>query len=774
MVDISNSVDFDFIANVFMKHMGVKRGRARWKKMISTYKNYLDALDIKNLVTNDNIYISREDGERFEKFYASFRFENYYSHSQVCTLLGIRQNALPQALYKLVKPFYFKGLRYFDKDEINYYIDMRRNTLSTREILKKFNFNEKSISVIKQAINKLKSKGIYVEIIPSRKHPFGNQVLIKNYERLIEYLQYREKIESLTDKYELLCTLTESIDFSSHIAKKTFEEFHMFVKERYNRVKMRSIVYSHVRILENLVKFLYKDLMKYSKEEIETLVNKLKNLKDAKRIDEFEFIMFVNYCNNKYRNIPLPSLKFDKKSTPKNIKTAYTTKQWEDFRKVVFGRIDDRETLLKALNSRTLATSWLYIALHYVTAWRKSTMMEMPFPSLELIGFNNGADFLSFMKNGGIFTTLMGEIIYKNILDKINAFGKKANKNSGVLVFAVGESKVRQIGLLIAICEAHRQTVRTICSNKNVLITEIAANRECHIELFGDIYEEIFGEETFENTRATKSQLHHVEKWYNSEGIYLASVLRGHTAIPGKYSGTTADIYLTHAYQNKDDELGNITYNMHERGIFSCIPYLLLNTLNIDFSRLSYQEQTNRIQKLSLSPMQIEQMNKVVLQQGIKIRNLIDKIIKSDTNIIEEVLNKIVFGECYSKHFSARCLLKAFPIEQIPKIITCDITKVIENNRCIYENKKDCIGCEFLIAEKLFLIEVNDKFQDTINRIELSICERDVLRYQYLLKILKNIMLEAVIVLGKDNVFQYINEETRNKLVEVEKKKLVH
>ena len=100
------------------------------------------------------------------------------------------------------------------------------------------------------------------------------------------------------------------------------------------------------------------------------------------------------------------------------------------------------------------------------------------------------------------------------------------------------------IGLLFAICEAHRQCAKGKNSVKDKILTRTVRDKKYHLKLFGKEYIKIFGQEMFSNLKATSTLLKQVSNREGELGIYIASVMRGHKSILGKPSSTTANIYI--------------------------------------------------------------------------------------------------------------------------------------------------------------------------------------------------------------------------------------
>lgn len=766
----NNAYDLNDICAIYNKYIMKLRCRKidmSRKKLISSIKIYFKALNINYTETEDNLYISEEDGKRLMEFFTNFNLKDYYTIQQVSSdsLLNMKNNTA-RNLNPFTKGVPYRGRTYYKKSIIDYFAKMRKETINASKVKDMFGWSY--INPLKVAVSECIQQGMDVELIAPEKHPFGGIYLLRGYEQVIEHIKLKNELLNCSDRYEEFKIRIRSIRTNNN-APNTLELFHSFIIKRFEKNKTSYLPKNYAEIYKILVTILNKELDKYSKEEMELFIEKI----SLKGVSEEEFYYFLNYYNKQKKKSLLPTMKYNKSHKRKKISgsNSFTRKQWDKFAVLVFGSISKREMIFKAYNSRKMAMCWLYFALHFVTALRKKDMMNLPKPRLELIGFQEGTTFLTYLKNDGVFTDGMGETICKDIQFQMRAYGKDSSKNGIILPFIVGESLVKPVGLLLAICEAHRQTVNTKFKTWK-LIGGIVTHRETHLELFGDEYIKIFGEVTFGNLKATNTTALEISEEGGANSVFLFSVLRGHASIPGKPSATSANIYMTHGYENSDAELGRISFNMLERGIFSSAPYIFLEKLNSGFVKLDYEKQTAMIKQLGLSPYEIENISKSIIEEEVRVRSLFNKILKMENTHIREMLEKISLGKAHSKHHYAQCLLRAMTISDINEILLLDTEGRLQEHVCIMEESSNCIGCPFIIFEKLFLIELSTRLEEILYKLSNVRFERDKQRLLNLLVILKNILKEAVVVLGKEKVSIYVSNNLLVQLSKIEKSTL--
>lgn len=756
-------------------------------------KKCLNCMAISYREEKDNISIKKEDGEIFRDNYLNFKYENYYSFDQIGSdeLLGISISTIYNKLNKLVLPImkyiYYdpkteiygfvkpkrKYIYYYSKTEIDKFVRMRKETISSVEVMEILGWP--MISYLKDAVRRLRLEGKDIEVITKNNHVFGNHSLVRGYKELIKNVQFKNKLKNLEDRCKVFELYIRDIPLNND-ASKTLREFHDFIQIRYNKKKSKRLPYSHSLIYKRLSIHLKKEIFGYNPKELELLIKTLAI--DMNIETSFEFHHFIAYCNDKYNgNTQLPVTKYDNTtvhhSGNANKKRSYSNLQWENFRILVFGSLDNPVYFEKALMYRGLAIPWLYFALHFAIAFRANDIRNIPKPDLNIIGFRNGQDFLDYLSEGGKFTDAMGDAICINIAIQLKSYGKTASKNGQILRFIIGESMVRPIGLLLSMCEAHRQAAKG--GNKELVITHTSKNRRFHLRLFGEEYIKIFGEETFGNIKAVNTYARQISEKGGTSGVYLMSVLRSHTVLAERPSSVTADIYMTNGYMNPDKDLDRVTFNLFERGTFSFAPYKMLFLLNKQFAKLDYSKQTELIKKLGFKPSEVEKLSKVILNQKSEIDILFDNIIQSDENIIKIALNNIAGSKTPGKHQFTQCLLKAIldnknKVNDKVFLTTKHSEKaIIIQQKCVYPTSTSCIGCMFLIAEKLFLIELNDRMWDTASKLENAKSERSIHIYNDLLMTQKNILKEAVLFLGKDKVNNYVSKKLREKMLSLEK-----
>jgi len=377
----------------------------------NSLKLYFKHMNINFIETEDNLYIKKVDADLFVNFVKNFKNSSeYYTKKQIADLFGIVKIA--KYLNQFIQPIFYKNQLYFPKPKVDYFVKLKAETSPLFDLKKELGV---SIDRIKSTVNQLQFEGCCdVKLFQCDEHPFGNYCLIKGYDEVKKRLQLEIELTSIIDRLQYYQRLSRELKNKNELCPQTLLDFDAFVVKRYNSTTEK-IAKPHAILCQKLSKHLCKELLKYSEEELANLTSQmLLNYQQGK-----EFHLFLDYLYQIYGN-KIPKSSFIRKL--KNQDKSYNVNQWECFQLLVFGSIDEIEYLQKALRVRTLAMTWCYFALHFVTIWRKGQIEKFYFPNLQLIGFQDGREFLDYMnKNIGqmkiknMFTATMGEIICNDI-----------------------------------------------------------------------------------------------------------------------------------------------------------------------------------------------------------------------------------------------------------------------------------------------------------------------------------------------------------------------
>jgi len=678
-----------------------------------------------------NIYVAVIDFEKYEAFYdnlKTFDPEQYYTSTEVKEMFGIVNT---EGIADYANAIKVNGKLYFDKKKIDELKYVQENTVTKLELMKKYDIPSNSLQ---RLINKLG-----VKFIPKNTYPLINAMLIYKDEiwKIENYLNEKNEIENASNDYERFHLETKYIKPVVKIPM-TLEAYDKFIIKRFRENQTGYVYTNLVNVFNVIIPRLQKEIMKYNTEELIELMKAI-----PQQVAKREFSHFLDYCKKHYLTKYKESFKIELNTEGET--TSYTFKQWLEFASVLFKK--DQEMLEKAINNRTNAMVWLYCALHYVCVWRTDDLLSIPYPNLEVVLGMNEEEVFECIKSGH-FTVEMAQSVVNNVMLQIKAYHiqpqKTRKNNKQRLKFVVRDPYVYPIGMLIALCEAHRMKVEKSKHrwlNSSTILTERVTKREPHIEFFGEKYNEIFGQDTFSNNSANKTYMNWTQMVSQQEnwgmGYELDAIVRGH------YTGKdgipkTTQLYLKHI--NKSNDIDKITQGLTERGSFGFMTHLLVKVIKNEeeynqYASLELVDQNKEIQELlNLKPIHIELMVKGITEYRSRVAEVFQQIVSSHKGQVKELLMKISSGETPSKMEHSQCLLKA-----------------INKSHCIYPTREHCIGCEYAMNEMYFLIEFNQRFIQLLDNIRNAQYEFDKKRYTYaLFNVYLPILQEAVSYFGKE------------------------
>ncbi|MCM3671626.1 hypothetical protein M3181_21965 [Mesobacillus maritimus] len=643
-----------------------------------------------------------------------------------------------------------------DRNDVNKWLRFKEETVSLFDILvevlpqyykdmvEPYSQSNTLITIRKILLKEKKE----LKIIPAEKTPLRSAkwwVYKENEARVIEAIKEIIFVKTHRDR-ENRFEIYIKKNFKNTVPI-TIKEFHNFAIRRFK---------SRINLSFPVIKFIYDHLLQLPKEltehtdgEIQSLINELNDKQNSNEAT-LEFIIFLNDIQKKHKT-NFTGKYTRKYKDPKNKQEVmpYSKEQFFRFGILLLNDTHDwyKDYLNKALEKRVYANTWLFCLLHYVCAWRASDLLQkIPFPSLPQNKKTRepmSADEFFITVKEGLFTEQMALEIVSDIKMKIEFLNVKPSKTSKSnppnLVWEIPESVIFRLGMLLGLCEAHRQKR----SSANSLIVNKARTVETQAVFFGEDFIDIFKGNAFINSRGNKTFEILMAKKADEEqlgsGYIIASVARSHKFTPGRLSNTTS-IYLDYFGELTGSEV--LLRELFERGVCSFVPYLLLKTLQGEeqVQQLAPNEQTAAINTLipySDSPYDIEMLVKTYNDVMIRAKREVEKVIehyteneKTDKDGIYKFLDRIACGTSAAKQKNMNCI------------------SVAKGLGCLYPSRKDCIGCGQEIYLKTSLHVLGKKIRKLIERTENSKTINEKVKSQLISqKVLKPILNDIVITL---------------------------
>lgn len=686
-----------------------------------------------------NIYIPEQSSEEYIKYYeySDDTLLYYYSSKEVKEMFG-RSNLALVAQY--AETITIGNMKFFKKEKIQELEEIYKKYVKISVIAKDLKLRNVQVSRIamKLGLKTINGKGIpYME---------ANELIeIKDVPVIKEYFFKKENINNAKSSYEKFKMSIHDFNVKRKLPK-TEALFDKYIKLRLSKLE-NNLTGTYVKIYQNILLNLDKEITEYKNSEITVLFTKVK-YELAKR----EFAFFLNYCKE------CTLTKYDVNFSSNSIKSPptkpYDYQQWFYFGYLLFNKEQPLYTtyLNKALKERANAMVWLYCSMHYVCGWRSTDIMKaIPKIPLEVIIESNEEEVLQLIKTN-IFSEEMAQKTVNYVMDYINGFQIKPSKtkkkrNTPPLKLVVEKSYVFQIGLLLALCESHRRITEkkgTKRLNTDYLMTDRATIVDAHSIFFGEEYKKIFKDEGFYNRRANVTFMGLIQKISQNQGwgvgYQLSSIFRSHKQGRQGIAKST-EVYLESINKNKD--IDEISQGLMERGIFGFIPYVMTKVLlGEELIQLDIEKQNSKIKEiLPFSPAQVERILKGASLNNSKVKSLLDNLLITKKENMLKVLQKIVKGNAPSKMNYSQCLLKCVDIKA-----------------CIDHKRTECLGCTYLIPDMYFLLEFKVLLNELLLKVQTEKNEFDKIRFSHsLVSVFLPILQQAIYILGKERVEAFIN-----------------
>ena len=335
----------------------------------------------------------------------------------------------------------------------------------------------------------------------------------------------------------------------------------------------------------------------------------------------------------------------------------------------------------KAATYPRCASVWLYVALHFVCAWRSTDLQRLPLPELPYSAVETRQRILD-----GSFTDAEAHELVRQWLYLTDLLGLKPQKtqeygNIPTLKIFIPESLEQPFGIILALAVSHRDAgqacVETYCEKR---VLEM---------FFGSEFAEVAGKRRFLSRRANKAFLQGIEasaedKPGKPKGYMLAALARSHKGSIGTLSEIT-DIYL------RDENFTGykpefILREMFERGIFGFVPAMLLEAcLGSMYRRLPVQSQTELIRFVGLTPLEIEQTVAAVMRSLKNAESVVKTLVTHSHGNLADLLQTVAVGATPAKQPEMLCL------------------RIAASMTCACPDRSCCIGCGYEIYTKAAL-----------------------------------------------------------------------
>lgn len=448
---------------------------------------------------------------------------------------------------------------------------------------------------------------------------------------------------------------------------------------------------SRYYIADFLLYTLDKDILLMNDKDISELVAKAVNGLIKVHGDMLTF--FLSWLKSNYKTLYYSEYIMKNRYSMDYKKEAYDLDDYLQLLYYLFNEdyIIDNEMYSKAAKSKNYADTWLFLSMHFICSLRITDIERISHPILP----KEPEVVLNEIAEGTFSETdarqVLFTITWRMCLIPLTPNKTSLHRNISSIKFTVPEDCEVHMGMLLALCEAHRLLAKI--PDEEPLIRRIA-DYDRISKYMGDEIGSLFLESNFRSRSANKSYLQSIYMLTddileeandipNVKGYILAALARSHKGSYGEFAQTTA-VYL------KDAKLSRLTpefvaLELFERGVLSFVPSMLLKIItNGEYNRLSVQKQTELIKVLNMSPAEIEKSVAVTDKARRQSAEVVKEILSTNDSkdFILETLHRIGSGSAFSKQPECLCLLTA-------------IKKV-----CSFDERMQCIGCKYEISTK--------------------------------------------------------------------------
>lgn len=395
--------------------------------------------------------------------------------------------------------------------------------------------------------------------------------------------------------------------------------------------------------------------------------------------------LFADFLNHPGGGKPVSewSYKFHSRQLVKQDTRAYTLEQFSRMAYTVFNREswEEHDLIGKAAGKRKDADLWLFTALHFVCALRKTDIIRLPVPALpyppeEVRQRIQDGTYLPETARG-----VSEEMMFRLQMKPLYPHKTKRYRAVPEIKLFIPESILEPLGIIMSLSLSFRLPDDPFV-NTSAELPDIR-------RFFGDTFAKEAGNKRLHPRRANKAYLQGLEMAAADEpgkpkGYMLAALARSHKGGIGRLPEMT-DIYLKDAnFSGYSPEF--ILREMFERGIFGFIPALLLEMYEgKDYLRLGVAGQTKLIRAIGLDACQLEEITAMVTESFHRASGIVHGLIRDqcgDKGQMGTTLQRIASGAAPAKQSECLCLRSAagFP--------------------CATPDRTGCMGCGYEIYTK--------------------------------------------------------------------------
>lgn len=435
-----------------------------------------------------------------------------------------------------------------------------------------------------------------------------------------------------------------------------------------------------LRLLDFLLASIDREIDRYDEDGIRSLMDAANQELKIKGMKIFE-----RFLNEPVDGVVISgwNYEFQSRQIVKKENGAYPLETFSLMAYTVFSEESWSENNLidKAVEKKKYAELWLFAALHFVCALRRTDILRLPVPTLPY-----EPEEVRHRIKCGVYMPEEARRVTEEILIRVKYKPGKPHKTREYqkipdLKLFIPESVMEPLGVILSLSVSFHQPGDPFVHTD--------AMPEDLRRFFGDEFADAAGRRKFHSRRANKSYLQGIEMSVADEpgkpkGYMLAALARSHKGGIGKLPEMT-DIYLKDANFSGYSP-GFVLKEMFERGVFGFIPAMLLEVYKgSDYLELDIHGQTQLIQSIGLDACQLENISDTVMKSYHRASEIVHSLVLGqcgDKSSLGSVLQRIAAGAAPAKQEECLCLMSAagYP--------------------CPYADRTGCMGCGYEIYTK--------------------------------------------------------------------------
>ena len=548
-------------------------------------------------------------------------------------------------------------------------------------------------------------------------------ILREEVPRFTKIRNYITDLDKSNNIYEKFMIKLDNLDDERKNKYTSFCEIYIsFVKYANLKNKLITINSRLFNAFKVLLACLEKDLIPENKSANDRVFKKALLLCKNSVNTRNTIIQFSNYLI-KNKKFDISKIIDIKEKVPLNV---YDQEQFLNLLIKLIEIIADKNSRKKLYRNWKLSSVITYVFLHYTLAWRKMDFFNnISVPVLQNIeGVTDGESFIKWLEEGNEITDKLALNICTDLEERSRRLNLKASKNNQKLTCVISSSLVKEVALLLCICEANRQIFNkkkhkskmhsNIFESTNILepkILHLIIKKNFNI----DINEILDG--GFSNRRMNKSFMTLVKEKAEELGLaysyYYAQVLRGHKGKFGVLSETTK-IYL-----NKD--ISKASLMAFSMGTMGSVVHIILQLISKGYKNKTYEDQIHLQNDLGLTPYTLENNIQKITNKIAVMQKEIDAYFKSGGRQ-DKFLKRLLYGQSfYGNDKRTKCLLKITRTNNFGvKRIECNNNKINRNTIECPQKRENCIGCDYIISLRYFIFEFEKRFNNILDKLENS------------------------------------------------------